>query len=77
MSVLEFVERLSYVCLYVGLYVCSDHCICSLESFDRARKAHGTDHDILFVFSESPVITDLSQMSDVTAAETPCDNWQL
>jgi len=27
--------------------------MCTVDTFDVARKAHGTDHDILFVYSES------------------------
>jgi len=41
----------------VCVCVCTDHCVCTQESFDRARKAHGTDEDILFVFSESSIDT--------------------
>jgi len=37
--------------------MCADHCVCTQESFDRARKAHGTDEDILFVYSESSLDT--------------------
>ena len=45
--------------------------MCSQESFDTARTAHGTDHDILFVFSESSL--DLNRMAELTAGDT-CDD---
>lgn len=37
-----------------------DHCVCTQETFDRARKAHGTDEDILFVYSEPSLDTNLT-----------------
>jgi len=60
--------------LYVCVCVCVDHCACSMESFDTARKAHGTDHDILFVFSDTS--HDLTQTADFTAGD-PSHDVQL
>jgi len=52
--------------------VCADHCICTQESFDRARRAHGTDHDTLFVFSESSA-ADLNRTDELTAGDVSPD----
>ena len=35
----------------------ADHCVCTRESFDNARKAHGTDEDVLFVYSKPLLVT--------------------
>ena len=47
--------------------------MCTLDTFDRARKAHGTDHDILFVYSESESSCELSRTAEVTAGDTSHD----
>jgi len=52
--------------------VCADHCVCTQESFDRARRAHGTDHDTLFVYSESSTV-DLNQTVELTAGDVSHD----
>ena len=57
--------------------MCADHCVCTQESFDRARKAHGTDEDILFVYSESSLDTNQTYEHRDVSQDLQSWCWQI
>ena len=39
-----------------GFDIFTDVCCCRMDKFDKARKSHGTDEDVLLVYTQGEIV---------------------